>query len=114
MTGRPAVWRPQALALRMCWIIEIHEVCRLTARAARAAFGSFGKPEKYEECAIEPDEIGIGQTAEMFAYICPRHRGDLVDHDLAWLLNSCHRRRLHSDSGQRRLDRIGCQWTDRD
>jgi hypothetical protein len=97
----------------------------LTARADRAAFGSFGKPreipfgsfgkpEKYEECAIEPDEIGIGQTAEMIAYICPRHRGDLVDHDVAWLLNSCHRRRLHSDSGQRRLDRIGCQWTDRD
>ena len=85
-----------------------------TAPGAGAAFGLVGKPEEYEERAIEPDEIGIGQTAETIAYICPRHRGDFVDHDVAWLLNSGHRCRLHSDSGQRRLDGIGCQRADHD
>ena len=34
-----------------------------TACGAGAAFGSSGKPEDHEERAIEPDQIGIGQTA---------------------------------------------------
>jgi hypothetical protein len=48
---------------------------------------SFGKPEKHKECAVEPDEICIGETPEMVAHVRPRHRRDLVDHDLAWLLD---------------------------
>lgn len=80
---------------------------------AGAGAGSFSEPEEYEKCAIEPDEIGIGQATEMIAYICPRHRDDLVDHDLAWLLDPGYRRRLDSDPGQRRLDRTGRQRTDR-
>lgn len=75
---------------------------------------SFGKPEKYEECAVEPDEICIGETPEMVAHVRPRHRRDLVDHDLAWLLDPGGRRHPYSDPGQRCVEEIGCQRTDRD
>ena len=75
---------------------------------------SFGKPEKYEQCAIEPYEICIGETPEMIAQVRPRHRRDLVDHDLAWLVDPGGSRRLQGDPSQRRLDGIGCQRTDRD
>jgi hypothetical protein len=80
----------------------------------RIAFGLFGKAEEYEQCAIESDEICIGQPAQAIADICPRDRRDLVDHDVARLLNSGSGRWLHRDSGQWSLDRIGGQWTDRD
>lgn len=75
---------------------------------------SFGKPEKYEECAVEPDEICIGETPEMVAHVRPRHRRDLVDHDLAWLLDPGGRCHLYIDPGQRCVEGIGCQRTDRD
>jgi hypothetical protein len=74
---------------------------------------SFGKPEKYKECAVEADEICIGETPEMVAHVRPRHRRDLVDHDLAWLLDPGGRR-PYSDPGQRCVEGIGCQQTDRD
>ena len=86
--------------------------------AALAATGnescSFGKPEKYEECAVEPDEICIGEAPEMVAHVRPRHRRDLVDHDLAWLLDPGGRCHLYIDPRQRCVEGIGCQGTDRD
>ena len=34
----------------------------------------FGKPEEYDERAIEPDQFGIGQTAEMCVPSASSHR----------------------------------------
>ena len=71
--------------------------------------GSIGKPEKYQERAVEPNKIGIGELAEVIAHIHPWHRRDLVDHDLTWLLDPGGLGRLHGYPDKWRLDWIGRQ-----
>ena len=38
---------------------------------------SFGQPEKHEECAVEPDQVGVRDAAEAIANVAPRHRGSI-------------------------------------
>ena len=38
---------------------------------------SFGQPEKHEECAVEPDHVGVRDAAEAIANVAPRHRGSI-------------------------------------
>lgn len=66
---------------------------------------SFGQPEKHDECAVEPDYIGVRDTAKAIVNVAPRHRGDLVDHDRTWLFGPRRGRGFHRDPGQRCLDR---------
>ena len=38
---------------------------------------SFGQPEKHEECAVEPDQVGVRDAAEAIANVALRHRGSI-------------------------------------
>lgn len=73
-----------------------------------------GETKEYQERPVEPNKIGVFKPPESITQIRTRHGRYLVDHDLAWLLNPCHRRRLDSDPAQWRLNLVGGQRTNRD
>lgn len=67
----PSLWEHVVLEP----VLSLHAVKPASAlRIAR----SIGDPQEHNECAIEPNEIGVGQLADAVAYVGSRDGGDLA------------------------------------
>jgi hypothetical protein len=67
---------------------------------------SVREAEEGDKCPVEADQVVVWNAAEVLADVCARHRGDVVDHDLAVLFDTDSGGRLDIDAGQRGVDRL--------
>src|SRR5579872_1098234 len=79
---------------------------------ALSSDGSVGETHEHDEGTVDAHKIGRRQAAKMITEVGPWHRGDLVDHHSTRLLEAGDGGRIHIDSSQRSIDRIGRQGAD--
>ena len=72
-----------------------------------------GESEEDEDGAIEPDEVFIRKASDRLFQLAPRHRRDLVDHQMTRGSKPIPRRRLNREAHQWRIDRMSCKGTER-